>query len=274
MRVRLQVRTAGKWQGKTIEVSRFPFLIGRDPACQLRPASPHISNRHCAILSREGSFFIRDLDSTNGTFLNDERIAGERPLATGDWLRVGPLDFDVALDADTAVDRRTPVPPTKSVARGSSDAGLDAMLSALRDDTSSPRELSPGGESVPLGDTAMDIGIRQLVESEEVAGTVALRFTDPKILDDKKVKEIASQLNGMVDGAGRRKLLLNMGNVRAMSATMAEQLANLHKKVRANGGQMILCNIHPAVFPVFQQLKLTKILTIHQDEQEALQAFR
>lgn len=274
MRVRLQVRTAGKWQGRTIEVSRFPFLIGRDPACQLRPASPHVSNRHCVILSRDGQVMIRDLDSTNGTFLNDERVSGEQPLSPGDWLRVGPLDFDVGLDSDTGVDRRTPLPPTKGASRPGRDAGLEAMLAALCDDASAPRELSPGGEPVPLGRTAMDIGIRQLVESEEIGDAVALRFTDPKILDDKKIKEIGAQLSGMVEGAGRRKLLFNMGNVRAMSAAMAEQLAGLHKKVRAGGGQMILCNIHPAVFPVFQQLKLTKIMTIHQDEQEALQAFR
>src|SRR5207302_10961 len=114
MRVRLQVRTPGKWQGKTVEVSRFPFLIGRDPACQLRPASPLVSNRHCAILSRDGQVLIRDLDSTNGTFLNDESVKGERPLGPGDWLRVGPLDFDVAVDGVPGVDRRTPLPPNRN----------------------------------------------------------------------------------------------------------------------------------------------------------------
>jgi anti-anti-sigma factor len=276
MNVRLLVLTAGKWQGKLIPISRFPFLIGRDSACQLRPASPLVSNRHCAIIVKEGRLLIHDLGSTNGTLLNDMPIAGEMPLTNGDWLRVGPLDFDVAVDSGVPIDRPTPLPPTKRTTPVGDDSELATLLKALREEDVPPaeRELSAAGEEVPTGRTAMDIDLRELVEWEEVGPAVAIHFTDPKILDDRKIQMIGEQLNGLIQGADKPKLLLNLANVRAMSSTMAEQLAGFSKKVRAQGGRLIVCNILPSVFPVFQHLKLTKTLAIHADEQEALQALR
>jgi pSer/pThr/pTyr-binding forkhead associated (FHA) protein len=93
MKLSLIVLTPGKTQGKAIAISLSQFLIGRDPHCQLRPASPMISNRHCALLTRGGKVFVRDFESTNGTFVNQERVRGEKALKHGDHLRLGPLSF-------------------------------------------------------------------------------------------------------------------------------------------------------------------------------------
>ena len=75
MKVNLLVLTPGKWKGKTVAVTRSPFLIGRDPACQLRPSSPVISNRHCALRMCNGEMIVQDLGSTNGTKVNDQAVA-------------------------------------------------------------------------------------------------------------------------------------------------------------------------------------------------------
>ena len=57
-----------------------------------------ISKRHCAVLVKNEQVFLRDFDSTNGTFVNDQQVKGEVPLNNGDVLKVGPLSFKVVIE--------------------------------------------------------------------------------------------------------------------------------------------------------------------------------
>jgi pSer/pThr/pTyr-binding forkhead associated (FHA) protein len=98
----------GVHAGKVIPVTSAEFIIGRDPQCQLRPASPAVSKQHCAISARDGKVYLRDCGSTNGTFLNNEQIAGEREVKTGDRLRVGPLEFELRIEAGSPTSKSTP----------------------------------------------------------------------------------------------------------------------------------------------------------------------
>src|SRR5262245_15572400 len=114
MKLSLVVQTAGKMEGKVLNIPLAQFVIGRDPQCHLRPASPAISKRHCALIQREGKVFVRDFDSTNGTFVNDRQIKGEIELQHEDILKVGPLLFRVKIETSPPVNRPTPSPPTKA----------------------------------------------------------------------------------------------------------------------------------------------------------------
>src|SRR5215471_3895522 len=105
MKLSLVVSSPGKAEGKVIPITLSQFVIGRDPQCHLRPASAVISKRHCAILIRNGKAFVRDFDSTNGTFINEEPVKGERELANNDFLTIGPLNFRVALEASAPVNK-------------------------------------------------------------------------------------------------------------------------------------------------------------------------
>ncbi len=131
----------GSQKGTEIPVAGPHFLIGRDPQCDLRPASPMISRRHCALVIREGKVFVRDFGSTNGTIVNDRRIYGEAVLASGDRLEVPPLVFDVRIESGVPVDRRTPLPPNRTEGPvGDADA-----LCALLDDLERPGAGFPAG---------------------------------------------------------------------------------------------------------------------------------
>src|SRR5207244_2793278 len=88
----------GVHKGKAIPIPVTQFVIGRDEGCQLRPSSPAVSKRHCAILVKGSQVFVQDFGSTNGTFINDEPVSGETELKDGDKLVVGPLVFQVQLD--------------------------------------------------------------------------------------------------------------------------------------------------------------------------------
>ena len=86
------VVSAGANQGKVITVPGTQFIIGRDEGCHLRPASPAISKRHCAVFVRSGEVFVRDLGSTNGTRLNGVRLGRiAQRLRQGDHLQPGKV---------------------------------------------------------------------------------------------------------------------------------------------------------------------------------------
>src|SRR5271165_6969030 len=109
MKLSLVVLSEGKASGQAIPVKLSQFLIGRDPQCHLRPASSVISKRHCALIINNGKVFVRDFDSTNGTFINEERVEGQREVKDGDLLKLGPIVFKIQLEGSVAVDKPTPL---------------------------------------------------------------------------------------------------------------------------------------------------------------------
>jgi pSer/pThr/pTyr-binding forkhead associated (FHA) protein len=174
MKLSLLVMTPGKQQGKALDIKSPQFLIGRDAQCQLRPASPLISKRHCAILIRENKVFIRDFDSTNGTFVNGEPVQGERELHHDDQLKIGPIEFTVRLEREaTPVNKPTPAPATKSAtpkplnkdatpapASKGSSADDDALMMLMEmEDDSTPSSSAIGSDGIPDGSTVMDLQV-------------------------------------------------------------------------------------------------------------------
>ncbi|HEV3258030.1 MAG TPA: FHA domain-containing protein [Gemmataceae bacterium] len=110
MRVNFVVLAPGGDAGRVIPVSASPFVIGRDPACHLRPVNQAVSNRHCALTALDDRVYVSDLRSTNGTFVNGTRVGGEFELRDHDRLQVGPVAFLVRLEAGGAAGRRAPPP--------------------------------------------------------------------------------------------------------------------------------------------------------------------
>ena len=144
MKVNLVVAT-GVHEGKAITLPGPQFVIGRDQECHLRPASPAVSKKHCLIQVRDGRVFVKDLGSTNGSFLNDTQLTEETEAFPGDRLRVGPLDFSLKfVPVGSSVDV-TPLPEAmKSVPQGGrpSDAGAKPLPPAASPGTPLPMSKS------------------------------------------------------------------------------------------------------------------------------------
>ena len=75
--------------GQTIPLSDSEMSFGRSRDCDVRLMDPGISRRHCRIVPRGRSYTIEDLDSTNGTFVNGERIKRAK-LTGGERAQIGP----------------------------------------------------------------------------------------------------------------------------------------------------------------------------------------
>ncbi len=64
-------------------------VIGRDKDCDYRIEDEVVSSRHARLAYRYNQWWIEDLQSTNGTYLNDERVETPTVIIKGDELRIG-----------------------------------------------------------------------------------------------------------------------------------------------------------------------------------------
>jgi pSer/pThr/pTyr-binding forkhead associated (FHA) protein len=156
MKVYLVVLSPGTSQGKFIPVMRFPFLIGRDPACQLRPGSRLVSSRHCILLVRDGRLFVEDLNSTNGTLVDGTPVRGEQALYGGEILTIGRLDFRVTIEQRISVSNPTPMPEVPAPTQTSEDEAASILLLLGRDEEPASGGVESGTEGTAEGSTVID----------------------------------------------------------------------------------------------------------------------
>jgi predicted component of type VI protein secretion system len=150
MKVSLVVKSPGKMENKAIPVPGSQFLIGRDPQCQLRPSNPLISHRHCALLIRGDKLFIRDLVSTNGTSVNDERIQGEVELNNNDRITLGPLHFAILIEQPALVLAPANA-PALTPASQEEDLAASLLLGMSDEPGALARSEAPTESDIPAG---------------------------------------------------------------------------------------------------------------------------
>jgi anti-sigma B factor antagonist len=114
---------------------------------------------------------------------------------------------------------------------------------------------------------------RRRLEVEDIGDVTVVNFVDRKILDEQNIQIIGEQLFSLVDESGRRKVLLNFHNVEYLSSAALGKLITLNKKINAVGGKLVLCEIDPQIYEVFEITKLDKFFNIQKEEQAALQSF-
>ena len=65
------------------------MIIGRSPECELLVEDTYASQEHARIFGKNGSWYVEDLGSTNGTYVNDQKLAAPAMIQPGDRVRVG-----------------------------------------------------------------------------------------------------------------------------------------------------------------------------------------
>src|SRR5512147_1447660 len=74
---------------REFELTRSEIIIGRDPGVDLVIPSAAVSRRHARLMREGEGYLIEDLGSSNGTFLNGQRLKERCPLRSGDQIRFG-----------------------------------------------------------------------------------------------------------------------------------------------------------------------------------------
>ena len=116
--------TKGPKRGMVFPLRDRPVTIGRDRGSTIRVDDSKVSRHHAVIEEQAGSWVIRDLGSTNCTFVNDEAVT-QAILKDGDSIRVGPLEMKLAGVATAVVVPEEDNEPTSAVS-------LDMDLASLQ----------------------------------------------------------------------------------------------------------------------------------------------
>jgi pSer/pThr/pTyr-binding forkhead associated (FHA) protein len=184
--------TTGATAGKEIPIRMPEFIIGRDPECHLRPASPLISKKHCAFINLPDKVILKDFGSTNGSFVNEVRVVGEQELKDGDTVKFGPLLFRAKLDlssvkqkpvpssseASTVVEQGKATTSTANAAKKSASAEDD--IAAMLFNFADPPSGITSPENIPLGST-----IAGLAVDSTIVETTPLSEDDQRKADEE-----------------------------------------------------------------------------------------
>ena len=159
----LVVRSDGESQEITVRQDRI--VVGREKGVELRVPARSVSRQHCELVIEDGVFVVRDLGSSNGTFVNRERVQ-ESEVNAGDLISVGPAVFAVRVDGEPS-----DLEPADVHARGSVELADDAP----------PAPAYPGGAAAAAA--ALAGGEENADDSALAMGALGGDGDDSSVLD-------------------------------------------------------------------------------------------
>ncbi len=122
-------------------------LVGRSSECDIHLAVAHLSRRHAQLQILDGLLYVKDLGSSNGTFLNGEKVREAR-VRRGDELRFDTLSFGVIGPADDLGKTTVrPAAPSQPLASRAPVARPRAEESSRRDGSGGTRALRSAAQT-------------------------------------------------------------------------------------------------------------------------------
>jgi pSer/pThr/pTyr-binding forkhead associated (FHA) protein len=109
--------------GRTHDLKAEKTTVGRVEDNSFQIAEPSVSSHHAELLLRGNDVIVRDLNSTNGTFINGEKIT-ESPIKPGQILRLGQIEMRLETDTPPASSKK-PLDQTMVMQRGVSLTELE-----------------------------------------------------------------------------------------------------------------------------------------------------
>jgi serine phosphatase RsbU (regulator of sigma subunit) len=172
----LQVIT-GTEPGQCLALNADRSVMGRHPECDIVLDSAAVSRQHACIIREGSDFYIEDMHSRNGTFVNGSQIQGRRLLQDGDQLRICELTF--------AFFTREP----SSELLGTAMLGAEGLPLPLLVDDGAPTgtimsKVDVSSGKSPLLSANPEVKLRAMIEiSQSLGKTVALEAVLPKLLE-------------------------------------------------------------------------------------------
>jgi serine phosphatase RsbU (regulator of sigma subunit) len=118
------VTLQGPERGREFTMHPTATQIGRQPDSTVYLESLAVSRHHALISCQDGQYFVEDQGSSNGTFINGQRVVGRMPLTDRDTLQIGPYLFALRQDATTPPPEETDPLIRSLVSVSTSNQGL------------------------------------------------------------------------------------------------------------------------------------------------------
>jgi hypothetical protein len=134
-------------------------VIGRSRSCELTLHVGQASRRHAVVRFEDGDFRVRDLGSTNGTFLNGEPLDAERALRTGDRIEIGGVSVTFCEVDEAMEDAMT-------------DPGEGETILMMRPRAGTKEALRGNFEQIP------SFAVLQILEMGHQSGLLAIETAD------------------------------------------------------------------------------------------------
>src|SRR5204862_5053405 len=146
--------------------------------CEVPIDVPAVSRRHAAIVRERGRYFVEDLQSRNGTFLNDKRITERSPLDEGDQLVICDQEFRFRTGFGTGV-----LDPLRNLEESSIAEIVDDTKDQSRASVMATLDVSGGSASWSLS-ARPEVKLAALIEiSNGLAQAISVQDILPKLLD-------------------------------------------------------------------------------------------
>lgn len=84
--------------GRTLHFATPEVVLGRDPACEVILDDLTVSTNHARLAYHHSQWWLEDMQSTNGTFLNEEQVASPQVVTGGDKVRCGQVELTLELE--------------------------------------------------------------------------------------------------------------------------------------------------------------------------------
>lgn len=112
------------------------------------------------------------------------------------------------------------------------------------------------------------------LKSQKMEDVRIITFTVDKMLEEQVIQQAGEDLMEVVASAEQgEKIVLTFRGVSFMSSAMLGKLILFHKKCKAAGITLKVCNIAPDLMEVFKITRLDKLFDLHKDEKAALKSF-
>ena len=122
---------SGKHKGRKIRITDLETIIGRGDDAKIRISSKDVSRHHCILIATSAGILVKDLGSSNGTFVNGRPVENEVLLQSGGTLAIGPMIFKLLgtnIPADTPEDVKITIQSPAQLADSLSDAEIASWL--------------------------------------------------------------------------------------------------------------------------------------------------
>jgi phosphoserine phosphatase RsbU/P len=168
----------GNGPGTRFELDGDRAVIGRSADCEVPLDVPAVSRRHAAIIRERGHYFIEDLQSRNGTLLNDTRLTERAPLGEGDRLVICDQEFRFYTGHGTGL-----LDPMRNLEESSISELYDDRTAPTRANVMATFDVSGGSASWGLS-AKPEVKLAALMEiSNSLAQTISVEAILPKLLD-------------------------------------------------------------------------------------------